>query len=125
MIIEEHTAKRTRMGCHGTVLIHFEPRQGSEHGNEGCVSKPTQIRCAKHLEANVALIFGKQCTRYVCPIATSFFTWNSGIVFDESWKVKPDAATYLEEMTESDVLWRSSQWISCLSDAIGRDGTEL
>jgi hypothetical protein len=33
-----------------------------------------EMRCPKHIEANVAQKFGKQCARYVCAIAKTFST---------------------------------------------------
>jgi hypothetical protein len=71
-----------------------------------------EMSCAKHIEANVAQKFGKQCARYVCSIAKTFSTRASSYLFDEIRKVKPQAAAYLDNLTESGVLWRSTQWYS-------------
>ena len=72
------------------------------------------MSCAKHIEANVAQKFGKQCAKYVCSIAKTFSTRTASLLLDEICKVKPEAATYLESITESGVLWRSTQ---CYSDS--------
>jgi hypothetical protein len=71
-----------------------------------------EMSCAKHIEANVAQKFGKQCAKYVCSIAKTFSTRASSYFFDEIRKVKPEAAAYLDNLTESGVLWRSTQWYS-------------
>jgi MULE transposase domain/SWIM zinc finger len=71
-----------------------------------------EMSCAKHIEANVAQKFGKQCAKYVCSIAKTFSTRASSYLFDEIRKVKPEAAAYLDNLTESGVLWRSTQWHS-------------
>ena len=71
-----------------------------------------EMSCAKHIEANVAQKFGKQCARYVCAIAKTFSTRRSTRLFDEIRKVKPDAVKYLEDLTNAGVLWRSTQWYS-------------
>jgi hypothetical protein len=71
-----------------------------------------EMSCAKHIEANVAQKFGKQCAKYVCSIAKTFSTRASSYLFDEIRKVKPQAAVYLDNLTESGVLWRSTQWYS-------------
>ena len=57
------------------------------------------MSCAKHIEANVAQKFGKQCARYVCAIAKTFSTRHSSRLFDEIRKMKPEAVKYLEDIT--------------------------
>ena len=71
-----------------------------------------EMSCAKHIEANVAQKFGKQCARYVCAIAKTFSTRHSSRLFDEIRKVKPEAVNYLEDITNAGVIWRSTQWYS-------------
>ena len=72
------------------------------------------MSCAKHIEANVAQKFGKQCAKFVCAIAKSFSFRSASLLFDEIRKLKPEAARYLENITESGVLCQSTQWFSDL-----------
>ena len=72
-----------------------------------------EMSCAKHIEGNVAQKFGKQCSKYVLAIAKTFSTRNSSRLFEEVRRIKPEAATYLDEITDKDrVLWRTTQWYS-------------
>ncbi|KAI2512166.1 MULE transposase domain [Fragilaria crotonensis] len=71
-----------------------------------------EMSCARHIEANVTQKYGKQCSKFVCSIAKSFSTRNASLLLDEIRKVKPEAATYLEGITASGVLWQSTQWYS-------------
>ncbi|KAI2505523.1 MULE transposase domain [Fragilaria crotonensis] len=72
-----------------------------------------EMSCAKHIEGNVAQKFGKQCSKYVLAIAKTFLTRNSSRLFEEVRRIKPEAATYLDEITDNDrVLWRTTQWYS-------------
>ena len=48
----------------------------------------------------------------MCSIATTFSTRTASLLLDEICKLKTEAATYLEIIKESGVLWRSSQWYS-------------
>ena len=72
-----------------------------------------EMSCAKHIEGNVAQKFGKQCSKYVLAIAKTFSTRNSSRLFEEVRRIKPEAAAYLDEITDNDrVLWRTTQWYS-------------
>ena len=71
-----------------------------------------EMSCAKHIEANVAQRYGKQCSRFVCAIAKSSSARYSNRLLEAIRNIKPDAAVYLEDITNSGTLWRSTQWLS-------------
>ena len=75
---------------------------------------PTNLEfsCAKHIESNVTQRFGKQCGRYVMAMAKTYSARNASNMLDQVRQLKPSAAAYLENIDNSGVLWKSSQWIT-------------
>jgi hypothetical protein len=75
---------------------------------------PTNLEfsCAKHIESNVTQRFGKQCGRYVMAMAKTYSARNASNMLDQVRQMKPSAAAYLENIDNSGVLWKSSQWIT-------------
>jgi len=71
-----------------------------------------EMSCAKHIEANVSQKYGKQCGKYVIAIAKSFSTRHSSELLDTIRAIKATAATYLEDITRSGILWQSTQWLN-------------
>jgi len=71
-----------------------------------------EMSCVRHIAANVAQRYGKQCARYVCTIAKSFSVRHSNLLLDKIRTIKADAAIYLEDITNNGTLWRSTQWLS-------------
>jgi hypothetical protein len=98
--------------CRPPFLFISDRDKGLKPALKAVFPNKYEMSCAKHIEANVAQKFGKQCARYVCSIAKTFSTRASSYLFDEIRKVKPQAAAYLDNLTESGVLWRSTQWYS-------------
>jgi hypothetical protein len=81
-----------------------------------------EMSCAKHIEANVSQKYGKQCGKYVIAIAKSFSTRHSSELLDTIRAMKKAAATYLEGITGSGILWQSTQWLNadpCLPPRYG------
>jgi hypothetical protein len=70
------------------------------------------MSCAKHIEANVSQKYGKQCGHYVVAMAKSFSTRYSSELLDNIRAMKKAAATYLEGITGSGILWQSTQWLN-------------
>ena len=77
---------------------------------------PTNLEfsCAKHIESNVTQRFGKQCGRYVMAMAKTYSARNASNMLDQVRQMKPSAASYLENIDNSGVLWKCSQWITNL-----------
>ena len=71
-----------------------------------------EMSCAKHIEANVSQKYGKQCGQYVVAMAKSFSTRYSSELLDNIRAMKEAAATYLEGITMSGILWQSTQWLN-------------
>ena len=77
-----------------------------------------EMSCAKHIEANVKQKFGQQCAKYVFALAKTFSTRNASRLLEHIRRIKPEAAAYLEGITESGVLWRTTQWYSSTTPVI-------
>ncbi len=81
-----------------------------------------ELICAEHIEANVSQKYGKLCGQYVVAMATSFSTRYSSKLLDNIQAMKEAAATYLEGITMSGILWQSTQWLNadpCLPPRYG------
>jgi hypothetical protein len=77
-----------------------------------------EMSCAKHIEANVKQKFGQQCAKYVFALTKTFSTRNANRLLEHIRRIKPEAAAYLEGITESGVLWRTTQWYSSTTPVI-------
>jgi hypothetical protein len=66
------------------------------------------VHCAKHIESNVRQKYGAQCAAYVIRIAKTFSTRQQEWYTEQVRKIKPAAATYLEEI---DGLWKNTSWL--------------
>jgi hypothetical protein len=62
----------------------------------------------KHIEANVEQRFGAQCAKYVFGIAKTFSTRQQKFFIDQVRKLKPAAASYIEQI---DGLWKNTSWL--------------
>ena len=58
----------------------------------------TNLLCVKHVEANVKQRFGAQCAKYVFGIAKTFSTQQQKCFIDQVRKLKPAAASYIEQI---------------------------
>ena len=77
-----------------------------------------EMSCAKHIEANVKQKFGQQCAKYVFALAKTFSTRNASRLLEHIRRIKAEAAAYQEGITESGVLWRTTQWYSSTTPVI-------
>jgi len=66
------------------------------------------VSCARHIEANVAQRFGKECSKFVCTIAKTMSIRYESELFDKICAIKPEAATYLQDITD---LWKGTTWL--------------
>jgi hypothetical protein len=81
-----------------------------------------EMSCAKHIEANVSQKYGKRCGQFVVAMAKLFSTIYLSELLDNIRAMKEAAATYLEGITMSGILWQNTQWLnadSCLPRRYG------
>ncbi len=71
-----------------------------------------EMSCAKHIEAKVSKEYGKQCGQHVVAMALSFSTRYSSELLDNIRAMKEAAATHLEGIAMSGILWQSTQWLN-------------
>jgi hypothetical protein len=71
--------------------------------------KNVETSCAKHIEGNVSQRYGKQCARFVFPIAKTFSTRYANHLLEQVRKIKPAAAEYIENI--NDTFWQSIDWL--------------
>ena len=68
-----------------------------------------ETNCAYHIKANVVQKFGQEVGRKVMDMAITYSRRRFTLLFDQIRQTKPSAATYLQRIEDSGVLWSNSQ----------------
>ena len=69
------------------------------------------ISCAKHIQKNVCTQFGKPLLQPVMAIAKTYSARRACNILDRIRQDKPRAAAYIENLENTGVLWKCSQWV--------------
>ena len=69
-----------------------------------------EMSCAKHIEANVMQKFGKKCSRHVMAMSKTYSVRYYEYALRQIRTTKPNAARYVEDISERGTLWSNSQW---------------
>ena len=70
-----------------------------------------EMSCAKHIEANVTIKYGKQCGKHVMAMAKTFSVHYFDMLLEQVRASRPNAASYIENIMDKGIRWSNLQCI--------------